>query len=105
MRAKSKKKFVVFAVIFSVMLFFAGASYASQWYWSMNIVKIAAKTTGTVITVRNDAGTVTVQKYVDPSAANELLAIALTADSQIKKVHVYHDTGTDYITAITISNE
>ena len=102
---KAKKTFVVLAVVLLMTLFFVSASHASQWYWSMNIVKIASGDNGTVLTVKNAAETVTIQKYIDPTYANTLLAVILTANSLGSPVHVYHDTGTDYITRVTISNE
>ena len=101
---KAKKTFVVLAVVLLTTLFFVSASHAG-WYWTMNIVKIGSDETGNLLKVKNAAGTVTLQKYIDPINSNTLLAVILTAQGLGSPIHVYYDTVSDYITGVIISNE
>lgn len=101
---KAKKTFVVLTFVLLTTLFFVSTSHAA-WYYTMNIVKIGSSDAGDVLTVENAAATVTLQKYLDPVNSNTLLAVILTAQGLGSPIHVYYDTGTDYITGVIISNE
>ena len=97
-----KRKILVgFAVIVALSFFTTGTCFA-DWFYSVNIVGISVDDTGTVITAADDVGNTLVQKYVDSTNQNTLLAVALTARSLPAKCHVFLDTGTDTITSLVI---
>ena len=97
-----KRKFLVAtALVIALSLFTAGSCFA-DWFYNVNIVGISVDSTGTVITAEDNAGNTVVQKYIDDTNTNTLLAVSLTARSILAQCHVFLDTGTDEITSIVI---
>ena len=87
-----------------VTIFTAGTSFA-DWFYNVNLVKSDASTTGTIISVANDSGTILAQKYLATEIEKTGLAVALSAQAMPQKVHVYVDTGLGRITRIVLSTE
>ncbi|MBN1635162.1 MAG: hypothetical protein JW920_01535 [Deltaproteobacteria bacterium] len=103
---KTKKVIVVLAVLLFSTVFVVSASNASQWYYSLDVVKIGVSSgPAYLLHVKNSAGTWQLQRYLDTTVGNELLAIILTAQSQGSQIHIYHDTVSDKITGVVLSNE
>ena len=100
-----KRKLLVGLTVISLVLFFSvGISFA-DWLYNVNLVKSDASTTGTLISVANDGGTVLAQKALATEIEKTGLAVALSAQAMSQKVHVFVDTGLDKITGIVLSTE
>ena len=81
-----------------------GTSFAG-WFYNVNLVKSSTDTTGVIVAVANDSGTVLAQKYLATEIEKTGLAVALSAQAMSQKVHVYVDTGLNQITEIVLSTE
>jgi len=100
-----KRKLLVGLTVISLVLFFSvGISFA-DWLYNVNLVKSDASTTGTIISVANDGGTVLAQKSLATEIEKTGLAVALSAQAMGQKVHVFVDTGLDKISRIVLSTE
>ena len=101
-----KKIVVMLSVIALVSMFMIATASADEvWYYNVNLVKADVGISGIIIAVADDGGNILVQKYVDSTIENSLLAVALTAQSLSVKVHALHDTSTDKIAGLVLSTE
>ena len=100
-----KRKILIgLSVMALVTIFTVGTSFA-DWLFNVNLVKSEASTTGTMISVADDGGTVLAQKFLATEIEKSGLSVALTAQAMSQKVHVFVDTGLDKITGIVLSTE
>lgn len=97
-----KKRAILCVFVLLVLVVWCVPSYAAiVWVNGADVTEVAVIGGNVRIKVQNAANTI--QKYVDPTQANEILATALTAYSMGSKVNVRLDTSTNEITAIVLS--
>jgi len=88
-------------IVLSVVFVWCTSSFAAiVWVNNADITEIAVIGGDVRITVQSASNTI--QKYVDSSQKNEILATALTAYSMTCKVNVRLDTSSNKITAIVM---
>lgn len=95
-----KKTLVILTACLIVGAFFVGAASADQWYYNYTIAKVGVNSTGAVVEITN--GTTSAQKILLEADENELLAIALTAQSNGSTVHVHFVSGSNRFDSIQI---
>ena len=103
MEGEMKKRAILCVFVLLVLVVWCVPSYAAIIVWvnGADVTEVAVIGGNVRIKVQNAANTI--QKYVDPTQANEILATALTAYSMGSKVNVRLDTSTNEITAIVLS--
>ena len=95
------KKILVVGIICLIAVLFAIPSSAA-WINGATVTDVGAIDGSVRLTVQK--GAQVLQKYVRPTFQNEILATALTAMSMNSLVNVYHDSGSNLITIVIITN-
>ncbi len=96
------KKSSVVGIICLIVVSFAIPSSAA-WINGATVTEVGAINGSVRLTV--EKGVQVLQKYVVPTFQNEILATALTAMTANSLVNVYHDSGSNKITIVIITND
>lgn len=95
------KKISVVGIICLIAVLFANPSSAA-WINGATVTEVGSINGSVRLTVQK--GTQVLQKYVQPTYQNEILATALSAMSMNSLVNVYHDSVSNLITIVIITN-